>query len=92
MTRPRCWNVQENEARSEAVKHEITTAGKLREALEGIPDDTPIWTQTCGQDKGAWSMFATLGDIPAAQPRKLVIALRHPDLSVLPDWPETDAQ
>ena len=70
------------------MKHEITTAGKLREALDSVPADTPIWAQVCGQDGGAWSMTATIANIPNAQPEKLVIALRHPELQTLPGWPE----
>jgi len=68
------------------MRIEITTVGKLREALADIADDTEIWAQTCGVDGSAWNMQATLADIPTAQPRKLVVTLRHPDLCTLPEW------
>ena len=69
------------------MKHEITTVGKLREALADVPADTPIWAQVCGTNGGAWSLTPTIATIPAASPETLVIALRHPELETLPDWP-----
>ena len=66
----------------------ITTVGKLRKALEGIPDETEIWSQVCGNDGTAWNLNANIGEVLGGVPRKLVIALRHPDLGTLPDWPE----
>ncbi len=68
-------------------RHEITTVGKLREALQEIDDDTPILAQVCGGNSGAWNMIATIANVLRAQPPKLVVTLRHPSLPVLPEWP-----
>ena len=60
--------------------------GTLRAALADLPDDMAIYCQVVGshRDSGAWNMFGEVGEMPQAQPRKLVISLSHPEMPALP--------
>ena len=75
---------------TDAIRKQITTAGKLKKALENVSDETEIYAQVCGNDGGAWNLYATIGDVIGGVPRKLVISLKHPDLGTLPAWPEKE--
>jgi len=64
----------------------FSTVGQLRAALADLPDDMPVYCQVVGthHDSGAWNMFGEVGEMPNAQPRKLVLSLSHPEMAALP--------
>lgn len=65
------------------MSEQITTVGKLRKFLETISDETEIWAQVVDTNGGAWNLEARIGDVIGGMPRKLVISLRHPNLTKL---------
>lgn len=73
--------------RAESAKkltvQQITTVGKLRKFLKTVPDETEIWAQVVDTNGGAWNLEARIGDVMGGVPRKLVISLRHPNLTNL---------
>jgi len=66
------------------MAEEITTVGALRRAFHGTLDETPLIFQAVGGDGTAWVMHATIGEAIGSQPPKMVLALRHPELTTLP--------
>lgn len=65
------------------MTEQITTVGKLRKFLEAIPNETEIWAQVVDTKGTAWNLEARIGDVIGGVPRKLVISLRHPNLTNL---------
>ena len=61
----------------------VLTAGYLRTALEGHPDDEVIYAQVVAQDHTAWNMHARIAPV-YGRASELVLVLDHPQLETLP--------
>lgn len=61
----------------------LTSVGRIRAMIDGVPDDRTVITQLVGQQSGVWNVFLT-GAILNNGDGMVVMSTGHPDLDHLP--------
>ncbi len=63
----------------------FSSVGELREAMEGLPDETQLWTQVVAEDGCVWQLWPEfIREVPGSNPNMSAIILTHPELKTLP--------
>jgi len=71
------------------MKIELTTIGKLKEAIKNMDDARSIICQVCDNNHKAWNMYGIISD-DFDKSKLAVISFTHPNLEQLIDagWKE----